>query len=241
MGFLKSVKNMFSKKKRRNNDDDVEMLSVVKPVYKRKMIGVTPTRNHRIINSPTLRNRTNRRGRHPLGPLTPIESGSESVTAPLSRSMSVSTLRSRSRSRSTRSRSRSMSMSNPRSRSNPRSWSRSRSMSNPRSRSRSNPRSRSRSRSRSNPRSRSRSRSPLPPLQLPKSSSYSSSKSSRQRRQKRDTPRHSKRKIYRQRIKDSPCRGIKPGSKCKQKRPCKFAMGNKRQFCRKRKNTRVTH
>jgi hypothetical protein len=34
---------------------------------------------------------------------------------------------------------------------------------------------------------------------------------------------------------------IKPGAKCKLRTQCKYAMGNIRQFCRKRKNMSVRH
>jgi hypothetical protein len=40
-------------------------------------------------------------------------------------------------------------------------------------------------------------------------------------------------------LKISPCRKIKPGAKCKLRTQCKYAMGNIRQFCRKRKNMRL--
>ena len=93
------------------------------------------------------------------------------------------------------------------------------------------------------------SRSPLPPLQIPKSSSYNSSNSNTRRKRQRGQrgqrrnrhPNYEKRKIYRERLKTSPCRKIKPGAKCKLRTECKYAMGNIRQFCRKRKNMRVRH
>ena len=43
----------------------------------------------------------------------------------------------------------------------------------------------------------------------------------------------SKRKIYRQRIRKSLCRG-KTAKKCKRVKGCKNASGTKRKFCRKR-------
>jgi len=63
-----------------------------------------------------------------------------------------------------------------------------------------------------------------------------------QRGQRRNRhPNYEKRKIYRARLKTSTCRKIKPGAKCKLRTQCKYAMGNIRQFCRKRKNMRVSH
>jgi len=186
MSFFASLKKMFSKTKRRKESETgVEMLNNIKPVYTRKVVGVSPKRQHRIMNSPPLRTKTNRRHRHHLGPLTPIESISASSS---SRPQSISV-----------------------------------------------------------PGSKSNSKSPLPPLQIPKSSSYNSSNSNntRRKRQQEQTrrrhPNHEKHKIYRERLKTSPCRKIKPGAKCKLRTQCKYAMGNIRQFCRKRKNMSVRH
>ena len=47
----------------------------------------------------------------------------------------------------------------------------------------------------------------------------------------------SKRKLYRQRLKSSPCRKLIT-AKCRHKTGCKYAMGRKRSFCRRSKNTR---
>jgi len=47
----------------------------------------------------------------------------------------------------------------------------------------------------------------------------------------------SKRKIYRQRIRKSLCRG-KTEKKCKKVKGCKTASGTKRRFCRKRHSLR---
>jgi hypothetical protein len=87
----------------------------------------------------------------------------------------------------------------------------------------------------------------LPPLQIPKSLSYNSSNSNNTRRKRhrgqirRSHPNYTKHKTYRERLKTSPCRKIKPGAKCKLRTQCKYAMGNIRQFCRKRKNMSVRH
>lgn len=45
----------------------------------------------------------------------------------------------------------------------------------------------------------------------------------------------SKHKLYRQRLKTSPCRKLIT-AKCRHKSNCKYAMGKKRSFCRKQKN-----
>lgn len=183
MSFFASLKKLFTKTKRRKeNEKGVEMMSNIKPVYTRKVVGVSPKRQHRIMSSPPLRKKTIRSGRYPRGPLTPIKS------------MSSSSSRHQSRSKS-----------------------------------------------------RSKSRSPLPPLQIPKSLSYNSSNSNNTRRKRhrgqirRRHPNYAKHKTYRERLKTSPCRKIKPGAKCKLRTQCKYAMGNIRQFCRKRKNMSVRH
>ena len=231
MSFFASVKKLFTKTKRRKESEKgVEMLGNIKPVYTRKVVGVSPKRQHRIMNSPPLRNKTNRRARHHLGQLSPIKSRStpssphQSIYMPMSRSKSKSMSKSKSK---TMSKSKSMSKSS------------------------SKPKSKSMSKSSSKPRSRSMSlsRSPLPPLQIPKSSSYNSSNSNTRRKRQRGQrgqrrnrhPNYEKRKIYRARLKTSTCRKIKPGAKCKLRTECKYAMGNIRQFCRKRKNMRVRH
>ena len=198
MSFFASVKKLFTKTKRKKESEKgVEMVGNIKPVYTRKLVGVSPKRQHRIMNSPPLRKKTNRRGRHPLGPLTPIESITTTSSTPQYISMSKS---------------------------------------------------KSSSKTRSIPRSKSSSKSisPSPPLQIPKSSSYNSSTSNTRRKRQRGQRRyihlnHTKHKIYRARLKTSPCRKIKPGAKCKLRIQCKYAMGNIRQFCRKRKNMRVRH
>ena len=255
MSFFASVKKLFTKTKRRKESEKgVEMLGNIKPVYTRKVVGVSPKRQHRIMNSPPLRNKTNRRARHHLGQLSPIKSRStpssphQSIYMPMSRSKSKSMSKSKSK---TMSKSKSMSKSS----SKPKSKSMSKSSSKPRSKSKSMSKSKSsskpRSKSSSKPRSRSMSlsRSPLPPLQIPKSSSYNSSNSNTRRKRQRGQrgqrrnrhPNYEKRKIYRARLKTSTCRKIKPGAKCKLRTECKYAMGNIRQFCRKRKNMRVRH
>ena len=233
MSFFASVKKLFTKTKRRKESEKgVEMLGNIKPVYTRKIVGVSPKRQHRIMNSPPLRNKTNRRARHHIGQLSPIKSRStpssrhQSIYMPMSSSKSKSMSKSRSKSK-TMSKSKSMSKSS------------------------SKPKSKSMSKSSSKPRSRSMSlsRSPLPPLQIPKSSSYNSSNSNTRRKRQRGQrgqrrnrhPNYEKRKIYRARLKTSTCRKIKPGAKCKLRTECKYAMGNIRQFCRKRKNMRVRH
>ena len=64
--------------------------------------------------------------------------------------------------------------------------------------------------------------------------------SARQQGQRRKRhPNYTKHRIYRARLKTSPCRKIKPGAKCKLRTQCKYAIGNIRQFCRKRKNMRL--
>ena len=182
MSFFASVKKLFTKTKRRKESEKgIEMTGNIKPVYTRKIVGVSPKRQHRIMNSPPLRKKTTRRGRHHLDTLTPIES----MTTPSSTPQFISM-------------------------------------------------------------SRSKSRSPLPPLQIPKSSSYNSSNSNTRRKRQRGQrryrhPNYAKHKIYRARLKTSTCRKIKPGAKCKLRIQCKYAMGNIRQFCRKRKNTHVRH
>ena len=187
MSFFASLKKLFTKTKhRKENEKGVEMMSNIKPVYTRKVVGVSPKRQHRIMSSPPLRKKTNRRVRHPIGPLTPIKSMSSSSSRPQSRSKS-----------------------------------------------------RSKSMSKSRSKSRSNSRSPLPPLQIPQSLSYNSSNSRGQTRHRH--PNYAKHKTYRERLKTSPCRKIKPGAKCKLRTQCKYAMGNIRQFCRKRKNMSVRH
>ena len=209
MSFFSSVKNMFTKRptrKEKEKEKDIEMLGTVKPVYTRKVIGVSPKRNHRVMNSPPLRNKTIRRG---MRRLTPIQSMSESKSSsrrrlPALKIPSSSTHYSIS---STKSNTR----SHPKSRSNNSFYI-------------SSPSSKSRSRSKS------------------KTTSSSSRVNTRRRiprRKKRRPPTYEKRRIYRQRIKSSRCRGIKPGTKCKLRRSCKYAMGEKRQFCRKRKNTKI--
>jgi hypothetical protein len=255
MSFFSSVKRMFTKKNR-GKEKDIEMVGKVNPVYRRKVIGVSPRRNHRVMNSPPLR-KSNRRGRHPLGPLSPIESISENESSSRRNSSSSSSrhrlpgLKIPSSSSSTpysltrsksNSRSRSKSKSRSRSKSKSRSRSKSRSKSSgsnnsfyisPLSKSRSKSRSRSRSKSKSRSRSKSKSRS--------KSSSTKVNTRRRIPRRQKKQPHttHAKRKIYRKRIKNSQCRGIKPGEKCKRRPSCKYAMGEKRQFCRKKKNTAV--
>ena len=234
MSFFASVKKLFTKTKRKKESEKgVEMVGNIKPVYTRKLVGVSPKRQHRIMNSPPLRKKTNRRGRHPLGPLTPIESITTTSSTPQYISMS-------------KSKSSSKTMSIPRSKSSSKSSSKTRTktMSIPRSKSSS----KSSSKTRSIPRSKtsSKSISPSPPLQIPKSSSYNSSTSNTRRKRQRGQRRyihlnHTKHKIYRARLKTSPCRKIKPGAKCKLRIQCKYAMGNIRQFCRKRKNMRVRH
>ena len=177
--FFCIAKKLFTKTKhRKENEKGVEMMSNIKPVYTRKVVGVSPKRQHRIMSSPPLRKKTIRSGRYPRGPLTPIKSMSSSS---------------------------------------------------------------------SRHQSRSKSRSPLPPLQIPKSLSYNSSNSNNTRRKRhrgqirRRHPNYTKHKTYRERLKTSPCRKIKPGAKCKLRTQCKYAMGNIRQFCRKRKNMSVRH
>ena len=270
MSFFASVKSMFTKtKNRKHKEKGVEMLGNVKPVYTRKVVGVSPKRHHRVMKSPPLRNKSNRRGRHPLGPLTPIESMSESSSrrnvSPRSRSSSSSrhlpALRIPSSSSnyslsrtlsSSRSKSRSGSNNSfymsPSSKSRSKSSSKSKSRSSSKSKSRSSSKSRSKSRSGSNnsfymsPSLKSRSRSSRSRSMTRSKSKSSSSKVNTRRRiprRKKNRQPHTtyaKRKIYRARIKTSVCRGIKPGSKCKRQKSCKYAMGEKRQFCRKRKN-----
>ena len=262
MSFFASVKSMFTKtKNRKHKEKGVEMLGNVKPVYTRKVVGVSPKRHHRVMKSPPLRNKSNRRGRHPLGPLTPIESMSESSSrrnvSPRSRSSSSSrhlpALRIPSSS-SNYSLSRTLSSSRSKSRSGSNNSfymspsSKSRSKSSSKSKSRSSSKSRSKSRSGSNnsfymsPSLKSRSRSSRSRSMTRSKSKSSSSKVNTRRRiprRKKNRQPHTtyaKRKIYRARIKTSVCRGIKPGSKCKRQKSCKYAMGEKRQFCRKRKN-----
>ena len=48
----------------------------------------------------------------------------------------------------------------------------------------------------------------------------------------------STRKVYRSRVKASKCRG-KRASSCRQAPGCKLALGKKRSFCRKTKNTKT--
>ena len=48
----------------------------------------------------------------------------------------------------------------------------------------------------------------------------------------------STRKVYRSRVKASKCRG-KRASSCRQAPGCKIALGKKRTFCRKNKNTKT--
>lgn len=47
-----------------------------------------------------------------------------------------------------------------------------------------------------------------------------------------------KRKIYRQRVKNSPCRKLGRAT-CRRTSGCKNANGTKRRFCRKNKNSRI--
>lgn len=47
----------------------------------------------------------------------------------------------------------------------------------------------------------------------------------------------SARRSYRRRVKESKCRGLKPGV-CLAKDDCKFSRGKKRSFCRKAKSMR---
>lgn len=218
MGFFSSIKNMFTKKTRgKEKEKDVEMLGKVKPVYKRKVISVSPKRHHRVMNSPPLRNKSNRRGRHPLGPLSPIESMSENESSSRHNSSSSS---SRRRLPGLKISSSSSSM--------PYSLSRSKSKSSGSNNSfYVSPLSKSKSKSKSRSKSRSSSTKVNTRRRIPR----------RQKKQPYTT--HAKRKIYRARIKNSQCRGIKPGEKCKRRPSCKYAMGEKRQFCRKRKNTAV--
>lgn len=44
-----------------------------------------------------------------------------------------------------------------------------------------------------------------------------------------------KKQIYRKRVKNSKCRGIRARS-CNKKASCKYASGSKRRFCRKKSN-----
>ena len=46
-------------------------------------------------------------------------------------------------------------------------------------------------------------------------------------------------RIYRKRVKASNCRS-KRASSCRQDQKCKMALGKKRTFCRKTKNTKVS-
>lgn len=213
MSFFASLKKLFTKTKhRKENEKGVEMMSNINPVYTRKVVGVSPKRQHRIMSSPPLRKKTIRIGRYPRGPLTPIKSISSSSSRPQSRSKSISKSRSPLPPLQI-------------------------------------PKSSSKSRSKSRSKSISKSRSPLPPLQIqiPQSLSYNSSNSNNTRRKRqrgqtrRRHPNYAKHKTYRERLKTSPCRKIKPGAKCKLRTQCKYAMGNIRQFCRKRQNTSVRH
>ena len=212
MSFFASVKKLFTRftktKRRKENEKGVEMMSNIKPVYTRKVVGVSPKRQHRIMSSPPLRKKTIRSGRYTRGPLTPIKSMSSSSSRHQSRSKSRSPLPP---------------------------------LQIPKSRSKSSSKSRSKSMSKSRSKSISKSRSPLSPLQIPKSLSYNSSNSNNTRRKRhrgqirRRHPNYTKHKTYRERLKTSPCRKIKPGAKCKLRTQCKYAMGNIRQFCRKKK------
>ena len=213
MSFFASLKKLFTKTKhRKENEKGVEMMSNINPVYTRKVVGVSPKRQHRIMSSPPLRKKTIRIGRYPRGPLTPIKSISSSSSRPQSRSKSISKSRSPLPPLQI-------------------------------------PKSSSKSRSKSRSKSISKSRSPLPPLQIqiPQSLSYNSSNSNNTRRKRhrgqirRRHPNYTKHKTYRERLKTSPCRKIKPGAKCKLRTQCKYAMGNIRQFCRKRQNMSVRH
>ena len=49
--------------------------------------------------------------------------------------------------------------------------------------------------------------------------------------------RTAKKRMYAQRLRSSPCRKLMT-AKCRHKTECKYAMGRKRSFCRKRKNQR---
>uniref|UniRef100_A0A6C0I844 Uncharacterized protein n=1 Tax=viral metagenome TaxID=1070528 RepID=A0A6C0I844_9ZZZZ len=44
--------------------------------------------------------------------------------------------------------------------------------------------------------------------------------------------------IYRQRVKQSPCRRVKK-TQCLKKRTCKYTNGSSRKYCRKRRNQQV--
>ncbi|BAT22013.1 hypothetical protein [Yellowstone lake mimivirus] len=222
MSFFASLKKLFTKTKhRKENEKGVEMMSNIKPVYTRKVIGVSPKRQHRIMSSPPLRKNTIRRGRYPRGQLTPIKSISSSSSRRQSRSKSRSPLPPLQI---------------------PKSSSKSISKSRSKSRSKSISKSRSKSSSKSISKSRSKSKSPLPPLQIPNSSNSNNTRRKRHRGQIRNRhPNYEKHKTYRERLKTSPCRKIKPGAKCKLRTQCKYAMGNIRQFCRKRKNMSVRH
>jgi len=210
MSFFASLKKLFTKTKhRKENEKGVEMMSNIKPVYTRKVIGVSPKRQHRIMSSPPLRKKTIRRGRYPRGQLTPIKSISSSSSRRQSRSKSRSPLPP---------------------------------LQIPKSSSKSRSKSRSNLISKSISKSMSKSKSPLPTLQIPNSSNSNNTRRKRHRGQIRNRhPNYEKHKTYRERLKTSPCRKIKPGAKCKLRTQCKYAMGNIRQFCRKRKNMSVRH
>ena len=49
--------------------------------------------------------------------------------------------------------------------------------------------------------------------------------------------RSSAKKSYRNRVKSSKCRGLKT-AKCRSSKSCKMALGKKRSYCRKMKNTK---
>jgi hypothetical protein len=141
------------------------MISISKPVYIKKKIGVSPKRTHRIMLSPRNGPLPNR----PVKKMSPIKSQSSSTSSHKPKSTSSHNLAS-----------------------------------------------------------------------LPFSND-SHINSSHTRRRGQIHINYEKHKIYKSRIKLSKCRKITPRSKCNQLQLCKYAMGNIRQFCRKKNNTRVIH
>ena len=198
MSFFSFLKKIFGRTKRKKNQG-IEMLDNVKPVYNKKIVGVSSKRNHVVKMSPPLRQHTIRRGQ-----MTPIQSMSSSSSRPSSGS------------RSSRSR-RFVSIGSTRSTGSTRSKGSTRYGS-----------------------TRSTGSTRYGSTRSRRSRKSSNSNNTRRKKQRGKQPTSDKRKIYRSRIKTSQCRGIRPGSKCKESRPCKYAMGNIRQFCRKRKNTRAS-
>ena len=166
------------------------MLSISKPVYIKKKIGVSPKRTHRIMLSPRNGPLPNR----PVKKMSPIKSQSTSTSSRKTRSTS---------SRKTRS----TSSHKPK--------------------------------STSSRKTKSTSSHNLQSLPFSNASPINSSYTRRRGRRGQRHINYEKHKIYKSRIKLSKCRKITPRSKCNQLQLCKYAMGNIRQFCRKKNNTRV--